>query len=99
MWFLRASCKVASQTTIFGVGHNILNAWIPLNQTKRGQDLGRGNTREVTEQRLCLLADSPKGQLCSRDKGNGGDRLWRTARQTIQCLVGTGEAKTAKGQH
>lgn len=42
------------------------------NQTKRGQDLGRWNTREVTEQRLCLLAGSPKDQLCSRDKGNGG---------------------------
>lgn len=51
MWFLRASWRVASQTTIFGVGHGILNAWTPLNQTQRGQDPGRENTRqEVMEQ-------------------------------------------------
>lgn len=48
MWFLRASRRVASQTTIFGVGWDVLNV---LNHSERGQELGREDTwQEVMEQ-------------------------------------------------
>lgn len=99
MWFLRASWRVASQTTIFGVGCDILNARTPLNQTERGQDTGRGNTQqEVMELGPCLLADCP-GDQAEGTRSTAGDRLKRRVPQTILRLVGRGEAKDTKGQH
>lgn len=88
MWFLRASQRVTSQTTIFGVGWDVPNSQTSLNHSERGQQLGREDTwQEVTEQGpSCWLAALLRGQGTS----------WGQAKEQGPT---NHQAKGTKGQH